>query len=92
MLITNKFLPTIDGPTRKTSITATLIDNFFKNFPLEETKSAIICQNISDHLPILVTIEMIISKNNMNIENKVYSKINDNRENFLNNLHFVNNG
>lgn len=72
-----KFLPTIDRPTRITSISATLIDNVVINFPLEETNSAIICQNISDHLPILISIELKFSKTNINIENKTYRKIND---------------
>lgn len=56
ILITCKFLPTINKPTRITEISSTLIDNIYTNIPLETVNSAIIYHALADHLPILISI------------------------------------
>ena len=44
--------PTITKPTRVTSTSATLIDNIFTNNIFQITLSGILCNDISDHLPV----------------------------------------
>ena len=58
-------LPVITQPTRITLNTATLIDNFFTNRISKIIDSAIIVEDISDHLPIMTWIE-ITPKLNVN--------------------------
>ena len=48
------FLPTIAFPTRLADNSATLIDNIFTNRTNNQTKSYIIFDDLSDHLPILL--------------------------------------
>jgi exonuclease III len=59
------FLPVITQPTRITLNTATLIDNFFTNRTSKIIDSAIIVEDISDHLPIMTWID-ITPKLNVN--------------------------
>jgi exonuclease III len=50
----HSFTPAISLPTRITSTSSTLIDNFFVNFLPIKLSSAIIYSDISDHLPIII--------------------------------------
>jgi len=52
MLYSYGLFPMINKPTRVTSVSATLIDNIFTNSFSSESKSGILCNDISDHLPI----------------------------------------
>ena len=56
------FLPVIRNPTRISEISATLIDNIFINQTQYETKSAIVYNDISDHLPIALHLKTSIIK------------------------------
>src|SRR6218665_2944796 len=58
-LTSNRFLPMILRPTRITNDTATLIDKIFTNTLSEQTHSAIIINDISDHLPIFTQTKII---------------------------------
>jgi len=53
--MTYQMLPTIRKPTRVTSYSATLIDNIYTNCSSLCTNSMIICTDISDHMPVLIT-------------------------------------
>ena len=55
LLTSHYLLPTIYRPTRITETTATLIDNIFTNAYSECKKSGIICSDLSDHLPVIVS-------------------------------------
>ena len=57
-LTSHHFLPTILRPTRITEFTATLIDNIFTNAWTKLSDSSIIISDISDHLPILVSLDI----------------------------------
>ena len=56
MLTTNNFIPKITLPTRISSRSATLIDNFLCNIsPLSsETLSGILVSDLSDHFPYFI--------------------------------------
>ena len=45
-------LPSITRPTRCTDKTATLIDNIYSNFPVDDIEPGIIISGISDHFPV----------------------------------------
>ena len=60
-LASYKFLPTILRPTRITEFSATLIDNIFTNCPNSNTHSCILIDNISDHLPIMLCIDLFLT-------------------------------
>lgn len=51
------FIPSITLPTRITSSSASLIDNFYINFPQSLIRSGILIDDISDHLPIFLSID-----------------------------------
>ena len=53
------FMPTITRPTRITEFTATLIDNIFINFLDLNYTVHIIHDDISDHLPTLLSIDLL---------------------------------
>ena len=60
MLTTNNFIPKITLPTRISSRSATLIDNFLCNIsPLSsETLSGILVSDLSDHFPYFILLNM----------------------------------
>ena len=69
--LTNEFLnsmssyslyPSITKPTRITSTSATLIDNIFTNSNSFQT-SGIIIANVSDHLPVFITTDLKLYRN-----------------------------
>lgn len=72
LMLSNKFIPTINKPTRVTPFTLTLIDNIFINFYLDDSDSAILQYPISDHYPIILSLEQTpkskLCINSMNIE------------------------
>jgi len=61
MLINNLF-PIIHRPTRVAQLNPSLIDNVFTNIDLFCIDSYVICSDISDHLPMLVTAKLLFSK------------------------------
>ena len=56
MMQSFSFLPVIQRATRTTSTTSSTIDNLFVNFSLEHSFSSVITYDISDHMPILLSI------------------------------------
>lgn len=78
MLSTHSCANAIELPTRITDTSETLIDHFYCNNPVKKVISSVILSDISDHLPILVTI-----KNSKTITGKKiiyarkYNKINN---------------
>jgi len=57
-LLSFSFLPTITKPTRITSDTSTLLDNIFTNCFEHLISSDIVFEDISDHLPTIINIDM----------------------------------
>lgn len=57
-LMSHTFLPTIHQPTRITTTSSTLLDNIFTNNMKYKLKSAILYSDISDHLPVLINIDL----------------------------------
>ena len=55
LLTSHYLLPTIYRPTRITETTDTLIDNIFTNAYSDCEKSGIICSDLSDHLPVIIS-------------------------------------
>jgi hypothetical protein len=54
------YIPQINRPTRITKDTATIIDNFFSNFPItNEATNGIMLTDLSDHFPIFTEISKI---------------------------------
>lgn len=51
------FVPSITRPTRITTSSATLIDNFYLNVPHILNSSGILIDDTSDHLPIYISVE-----------------------------------
>jgi hypothetical protein len=64
-ILSNGFYQLIDKPTRITLNSATLIDNILTNVHSEKLSPAIWLTDISDHLPVLVTIPSKKSLPNM---------------------------
>jgi hypothetical protein len=73
------FIPQINRPTRITSTSATIIDNFFSNLPLsKEISNGILLADLNDHFPIFTSITKIehskpkdeIKKRKFNTTNK----------------------
>ena len=58
LMTSHKLFPTILRPTRITSYTATLIDNIFTNSLTNNQDSCICISDISDHLPVLLYIDL----------------------------------
>ena len=56
IILSNSFHPRIDSPTRLTDTSATLIDNVFINTHSNLIKSGVWLADISDHLPIFITL------------------------------------
>lgn len=57
MVDSHSFANVIELPTRITESSKTSIDHFYHNCPSKTIKSSILCSDISDHLPLLVTIK-----------------------------------
>ena len=53
-LISFSYIPLITHPTRITEHSSTLIDNIFINHDYNKCKSAIVYNDISDHLPVVM--------------------------------------
>src|SRR6218665_3224111 len=51
-------LPTITRPTRIRATTSTLIDNIFTSTPANVLDSLIVVTDVSDHLPILINLDL----------------------------------
>ncbi len=68
------YLPTIHHPTRITESSATLLDNIFTNNFKFRMKSAIVYSDISDHLPVVLHVDMQVNKynNSLNYSKRVY--------------------
>ena len=87
-------LPTVTRPTRITESSATLLDNFFANFFLyfifiiiiSYYKSYILYENMSDHFPILLQVNLFKNCDYSQVQTKssVYSSMNKTR--FINEL------
>ena len=56
-------LPLINKPTRVTENSATLIDNIFTNNCFKSHINAILCTDLSDHLPIVCSTDLGFKKN-----------------------------
>src|SRR6218665_3232200 len=54
-------MPTILRPTRITEFSATLLDNIFTNCPNYNMDSCILIDDISDHLPIMLCIDLFLT-------------------------------
>ena len=74
MLLTHGFVPQITLPTRFGENSCTLIDNIFTNFPISKSKSGIIFNNISDHLPCFFTYHIGFSKVNLQSSKYTYKR------------------
>jgi hypothetical protein len=84
-LTSHRFLPTILRPTRITKDTATLIDNVFTNTLSDCIDSAIIIDDISDHLPIYTQTKITsLPRNKASTQEK--RQINEITKNAFNNL------
>ena len=55
MIYSQGCLPIITQPTRITENSSTLIDHIYTNNTTKETKSFILFQNLTDHMPIIVS-------------------------------------
>jgi Reverse transcriptase (RNA-dependent DNA polymerase)/Endonuclease-reverse transcriptase len=63
ILLSHSYVPTITRPTRVTNATATLIDNIFINNLYHPVKSAVVYNDISDHFPIVLHIDIPLAYN-----------------------------
>lgn len=61
-LLSFNFVPTINKPTRISNASATLIDNIFVNCIKPDYSSAIVYNDISDHLPVALHLKSNLSK------------------------------
>ena len=60
--ISHSYLPTIRYPTRVTEFSATLLDNIFTNNIHYMMDSAILYNDISDHLPVILHVNLKLDK------------------------------
>ena len=89
ILFEHSALPTITKPTRFTNHSSTLIDNIISNCIINKYQSSIVLSDISDHLPIIFTIELqlerkkkdIIVQYSRNINISTLKKFTDNLQN-----------
>lgn len=65
VLSSYSFYPSITKPTRITAKSATLIDNIFTNSKVRQT-SGIIINDLSDHLPIFISADLDVYRQNNN--------------------------
>ena len=83
LLYSYGMFPMIDKPTRVTSYSATLIDNIFTNCFSNNSRSGILYNDITDHLPIFSSCaHKGISKTKVERFKYIRSVSNTNRENF----------
>ena len=61
-MLSSHYIPTISKPTRVTEFSATLIDNFFVSSLTNQLESAIVYNDISDHFPICLKINLNLNK------------------------------
>jgi hypothetical protein len=61
-LMSHSFLPAIHHPTRITATASTLLDNIFSNNMKYKMESAILYSDISDHLPVLINVDLKLCK------------------------------
>lgn len=78
VFLTNGLVPTITKPTRITHTSATLIDNIYVSIKNKnKLKSAILCTDISDHLPVVTCILQNKRQNNskqLTIKKRLFTK------------------
>ena len=87
MLYSYGVFPKIDKPTRITAVSATLIDNIFTNVLSSNAKCGVLCNDISDHLPIFYVSEYRgINKANKNVFKFIRRCTDENIEKFRNEL------
>ena len=72
MLYSYGVLPQITKPTRITAYSTTLIDNIFTNVTSTNVKCGVLCNDISDHLPIVYVTEY---KGVTKVEKNVYKMV-----------------
>jgi hypothetical protein len=78
-IMSTGLLPTITFPTRITSSTSTLIDNIFSNTISLQHHSKIIIDDISDHLPILLSLDLnkpVICNDSLHTNKRIFSSKN----------------
>lgn len=76
IMLSNRFIPMINKPTRITDNNQSLIDNFFINFMNYNIKSAIIQYPISDHFTIILSLNLKHDKKTI-VQKPISRKIND---------------
>ena len=76
-LISHFFLPTIHKPTRITETSATLLDNILTNNYRYNMDTAILYSDISDHLPVVMRVNLSLSRNELDkiCVKRVYSDV-----------------
>ena len=74
----HSFVPTIDKPTRVGEYSSTLIDNIFINVHCFNYKSAIIYNDLSDHFPIILSINLNVKL--LTLPNKIFMRFFPQRE------------
>ena len=60
MMSSHHLLPAISQPTRVTATSSTLIDNIYSNRPFKIIKSVILVADLSDHLPLVTWVMLIL--------------------------------
>jgi len=103
IFLAHNYLPTISKPTRLSETSGTLIDNIYVNHlnAKHQINSAILLEDISDHLPIICTITKnvahtnrnpkefkIVNKRNLSNEscNSIKTKLENTNWTYLNNM------
>ena len=82
-MFAHSFLPSINLPTRITEHSSTLIDNIFINCSNQSVQSGVIYYDVSDHLPIIASLnlhktksaELAIKKKTRDMNNANIQKI-----------------
>ena len=78
IFLSSGFIPTIALPTRVTANTSTLIDNVYIKNLMYKYKSGVVMSDISDHFPVITSIEMEVTYNKNNWVDVSYRKLDDN--------------
>ena len=88
-MISKKFLPIINRPTRVTPHSCTLIDNIFCNRVDEVESSGVITTNIFDHYPVFVREKFpTLPEDSISINYRVFTD--ENLSIFKNSLQYIN--
>ena len=90
-MMSHSYFPLITYPTRISDSSATLIDNIFVNTNKFPCKSAIIYNDISDHLPVVAHVEVNFKKN-FKLPTTFVKRCINNESLALFNLHLQHNG